>query len=601
MFVIKYGDEYLYDVIDRKTVLSDVTLSQEENEFAYFDFTIEYTHPLYSEITEHDIRHLITIRDNNYLVFVGYVYEIELDFKAAKHIKCKDAMSFLEDSIIRPYSTAKNPIIQKAPAQLNKYIEFIINEHNEQVQNIKKIYPGNIQTPFEARGIVDIKNTSYPTTYDELKKQITDIYGGYFSLRYDNNIFYLDYTLEDTRESEQILDFGVSILDLTHTKACDNIKTFVVPLGAKLSETEYDYFDGYFVTKDKVPDPEKEYYTATEKKHSFNKWSWKKEFDKDEKTGQILTYYEHDADRDESDLLLTINRVNVFPEGVPDGKIYSEYFYKRDDYIYNTRSYDIYGAQGYSLVNEKIKTIPELVLFGAQDLYSKTNTLDSIEVKAIDLHGIHSKPILIGDNVRIRSVYHSIDQYFTCNNISINITNPENTTYKFGVKAESLTGNINSIIASLNSKINKYWDDESKNEKIAKQALLFSKQNMQSLNNKKYGMIINKNTNKISYLQNAIGMEPIDNINDYGTWYDVFFKPKQTNNILEFNYIENIYYYIHEEEDRTIFYVTNYKENSNYQKINDFINIKTMTNNEQKFLSYIQILLTKKTNTSLYF
>ena len=107
----------------------------------------------------------------------------------------------------------------------------------------------------EALDFGDGKN--FGTTWDILQSELTDVYGGYFSVRYsdDGKTRYLDYLADDgiTETNPQPVEFGVNMLDLTSYVKAEDIVTRVIAVGYKskgwwifkstktISQTAYDF------------------------------------------------------------------------------------------------------------------------------------------------------------------------------------------------------------------------------------------------------------------------------------------------------------------------------------------------------------------------
>ena len=85
----------------------------------------------------------------------------------------------------------------------------------------------------EALSFGDGKN--FGTTWDILQSELTDVYGGYFAVRYsdDGKTRYLDYLDGEgiTDENPQTIEFGVNMLDLNNYVKADNIVTRVIAVG----------------------------------------------------------------------------------------------------------------------------------------------------------------------------------------------------------------------------------------------------------------------------------------------------------------------------------------------------------------------------------
>lgn len=87
----------------------------------------------------------------------------------------------------------------------------------------------------EAIDFGDGKN--FGTTWDILQSELTDVYGGYFAVRYseDGKTRYLDYLADDgiTETNPQPVEFGVNMLDLTNYVKAEDIVTRVIAVGYK--------------------------------------------------------------------------------------------------------------------------------------------------------------------------------------------------------------------------------------------------------------------------------------------------------------------------------------------------------------------------------
>lgn len=85
----------------------------------------------------------------------------------------------------------------------------------------------------EALSFGDGKN--FGTTWDILQSELTDVYGGYFAVRYsdDGKTRYLDYLDGEgiTDENPQTVEFGVNMLDLNNYVKADDIVTRVIAVG----------------------------------------------------------------------------------------------------------------------------------------------------------------------------------------------------------------------------------------------------------------------------------------------------------------------------------------------------------------------------------
>lgn len=464
MYIVKYGKEYLHDPNVDDCLLVDLSLDAEENTCGYCDFTIYPSHPMYDKLKERDADNPITVYDGDILLFNGFIYELGKEFYLDGKVKCKGELDYLRESIVRPYSTLQNGYGSQPPTSVNGYFEWLISQHNEQVKDNKRFTVGiNQGASLDPNNYIYRESTKYPTTWKEIGEKLLDDLGGYLRIRHEGDTRYIDYLSEWTDTNTQILDFGKNLTDYTQTDDSESIATFVVPLGARMSDTEYSYNDGYYQTTDKTMSSEKEYYTKSD--NGYTKVS-------DDVTSfeAGVTYYEYFELFDESSLSLTIT-------GLDNKEYDTEGYRKSGDIIYCESAVQKYGWIGVTYENTDITTKEQLVsksIIALKELISPKRT---IEIKAVDMHLINPdiNPIRIGEYVRVRSKPHNLDSYFLCTSIDLDLNNPENSTYTLGTTFDTLTGQQNKRIKLLNATINQTYEQA---EKLTEK----EKQNAQSAN-----------------------------------------------------------------------------------------------------------------------
>ena len=439
MYFVKYGNRYLHDPRVANCKLFELTLTAEENSCGYCDFTIYSDHPMYDKLKERDSTNPIEVYDDDTLLFAGFIYELGKEFYLNGTVRCKGELDYLNDTIIRPYSTLQRGYGDKAPTKLDEYFEWLIGQHNAQADVSKQFVVGiNQGANLDINNYIFRESDKYPTTMTELSEKLlkNENAGGYINIRHENGVRYIDYLSEWTDTNAQIFDFGVNLTNYTQTDDSDKIATFVVPLGARISETEYPYNDGYEVTKDTSVNPEKVYFTKSDDYYSqcYELTSFE----------SGVTYYEYNEYNDESNLLLTIN-------GLDDGR-YEEGYLKLGDMIYSEEAVKKYGWIGTTYENQDITEKENLVSKGIIALKEYISPERTIEIKAVDMHLLNPnmKPIRVGEYVRVRSKPHKLDSYFLCTNIDLDLNNPENSVYTLGTSFDTLTGQTNKMINALN-------------------------------------------------------------------------------------------------------------------------------------------------------
>lgn len=262
MYIVKYGNKYLHNRA-LNVSLAEVSLDMEDNSIGYCDFTIYPGHELYNDVKERDLDNPVVVYENDTILFSGYVYQISESFDTTKQIRCKGDLDFLNESVVRPYSTRTNTIGDKAPDTVNGYFEWLIQQHNNQVPANKRFVVGiNQGADLDPNNYIYRESRQYPGTLSEInEKIIEELGGGYIRVRWENGIRYIDLISKWTEKNTQIIQFGVNLTDYRSDLDTEDVFTYVVPLGAQLSETDYDYDDGYRLSTDEELVEGKTYYT----------------------------------------------------------------------------------------------------------------------------------------------------------------------------------------------------------------------------------------------------------------------------------------------------------------------------------------------------
>lgn len=485
MYFVKYGNKYLHDPRSDEYILLDLSLDGEENTYGYCDFTIYPNHPMYNELRERDALNPIEVYDNDNLLFAGYVYEIGKEFQLDKHVKCVGELSYLKESVVRPYSTEDINYGTKVPRVLNEYFEWLINQHNNQVGSEKKFMVGINQGSYIYVEDIYVESTEYPSTIDEIQEKILNTFGGYIRVRHENNLRYIDLIADWTDTNSQVLDFGINLMDYTQTDDAMDVASFIVPLGARMRDTYYEFDDGYFVTKDSSFDPLKTYYTKRDPEYvlwgsgltnfqngitfyEYNGSTFVATVDETpdiaksyyvkspaqySECGDDMTsfesgveYYEYNANNDQSEIPLTIS--GLFDQILDDGD-----YRKVGDAIFSEPSVRRYGQIGVMYSDNEVILRETLLNIGLSALKTMVSPKRTIEIKAVDLHLINPKieMIKVGEYVRVRSDPHNLDSYFLCRSIDLDLNTPENSLYTLGDSFDTFTGQQKAIVKKLNA------------------------------------------------------------------------------------------------------------------------------------------------------
>ena len=218
-------DEYLiFDTgLDSYKILNP-KVELELNKTGSFDFTIYPNNPNFERLKK--MKSIITVYQNDYLIFRGRILNDETGFYNEKQVFCEGELAFLIDSIQRPYEFNGSP--------KDLFIQFI-NNHNSQVNEDKKFIVGNV-TVEDANDYINRSDTQYLNTLDSIMKKLVEPLGGYLFVRHETDGIYLDWLKDFNVLSSQTIEFGKNLIDLNKASKGEDIATAIIPLGAKVKE-----------------------------------------------------------------------------------------------------------------------------------------------------------------------------------------------------------------------------------------------------------------------------------------------------------------------------------------------------------------------------
>ena len=221
MFRIYSDGMLLYHSNLENLQIFNPSLELELNKTGSFDFTIRPNHPRYSLIQK--LKSIITVFQDDYMLFRGRVLDDEIGFHNEKNIFCEGDFAFLLDSILRPFSFT---------GTVAEFIAYVLTLHNAQVDSSKQFQAGNITV----EGYITYDTKEYLTTKETLEKAVFEPYGGYFRTRFEDGVAYLDYLSEINLLSPQKIEFGKNLIDLKRIRKGADIATVVIPLGAIIKD-----------------------------------------------------------------------------------------------------------------------------------------------------------------------------------------------------------------------------------------------------------------------------------------------------------------------------------------------------------------------------
>ena len=202
-------------------VVSSPKLSLEAGKAGSFSCLIPPSNPLYGKVNR--LTSIIEVYKDNRLLWRGRVYSEALNFYKQLTITCEGELAYLNDSIAQPYSFS---------GSVSDYVQMLITQHNSQVQAAKRLTLGTV-TVTDPNDYITRASSDYPGTWSEMSTKCVTLLGGYFRVRREGDVNYLDYLADSDQTSTQTIELTKNLLDLTKSYDSDDIATVLIPLGAK--------------------------------------------------------------------------------------------------------------------------------------------------------------------------------------------------------------------------------------------------------------------------------------------------------------------------------------------------------------------------------
>lgn len=380
-----YCDNYLiYDSTNNYYQVGDPKLTQELNKVDDLNFTIYPDHVYFDKIEK--LKSVITLFKDDEMIFKGRALNDDQDFNNAKKITCEGSLGYLFDSLIRPFDFPNDSQFDgytEATNVIEYFLNWVLTCHNSQVKDNQKILLGNV-TVTDPNNYIARSSIEYLTAHEVIKTRLLDTHGGYLSLRYTSSGTYLDY-LEDFTDTgysagskltcTQTVEFGSNLLDVKREVKGEDLKTGIIPLGARIKDSDGNQTDKYTTIED-LPDKE------------------------------IAAGYVKSGD-----YILNTSLSEQY------GKIFE--VVKWDD------------------VNEAVNLQTKALNYLADSIkYKISIEVKAIDLRLTD-EQIGS--FQIGQYIRCKSVPHNLSDLYLLNKLTLDIKNPQNTTITVGESFLSLT------------------------------------------------------------------------------------------------------------------------------------------------------------------
>ena len=228
MYTINIDNRPLYNPLHDDLALQSPELEEKASKAGTLTFTVPPTHAEFNNFVK--LKTICSVyRDGGaYPVWRGRVFYTKLNANGTLYVECEGLLAYLLDSNMRVYDYS---------GTLEGFLEFILNTHNAQVDDAKKITLGTV-TVTDENDYIRRSSTQYITCWEALESGLVKTHGGYVRLRYTDAGTVLDYlsgTDADLNTATQVIEYGENITDIVQEISAEETYTACIPLGAKVA------------------------------------------------------------------------------------------------------------------------------------------------------------------------------------------------------------------------------------------------------------------------------------------------------------------------------------------------------------------------------
>ena len=219
-------DYILYDLRESSLILENPELDLTISKVGKLTFSIYPDHPHFNKIEKKSSK-IETFKDGK-TIFRGRVVSDEQGIYNNKFILCESALSYLNDSIVRPGSFSGSPL---------EFLTMVLSNHNSQVTDDQKLKLGNVSV-VDPNNYISRSWEDYITSWEMIEKRGLDLVGGYLVERYEDDGTYIDWVDDFSETSTQVIEFGENLINIVAKNDSTNTYTVVIPLGAEFEKED---------------------------------------------------------------------------------------------------------------------------------------------------------------------------------------------------------------------------------------------------------------------------------------------------------------------------------------------------------------------------
>jgi len=224
MYTLKIGDELIYSPAFDDLAIQNPSASLELNKTGTLQFELPSTHPYYESLTK--LQTDILLYEDDELLWKFRILNDELDFCNFKILTCEGDLSYLLDSIQPPF---------EHQGSIKDLFTQFITVHNSQVEVRKQFKVGTVDV-IDNNDYINRSNGYMSKTLEAIDDMLIETHGGYIRTRHETTGNYVDYITDYNSINTQEICFGENLLDITRYIKGENIRTAIIPQGAKTEE-----------------------------------------------------------------------------------------------------------------------------------------------------------------------------------------------------------------------------------------------------------------------------------------------------------------------------------------------------------------------------
>lgn len=225
-----YADGVLIHASDQDDLrLNKGEITLELDKAGSFVFSLPPEHPHYNKFVK--LKTVIIVYRSGRIIFRGRILDDVIDYWNTRTFTCEGELSFLQDSIVRPFTFSGTPT--------DLFRQFV-EAHNAQVDEFKRFKIGTV-TVTDTNNYIVRENTNYETTLSNMTSRLLeDATGGHFFITHGDDgtdpVPTVHYVEDFTTVAAQVIEFGSNLLDFTKTVKTENMATAIIPIGAAVDD-----------------------------------------------------------------------------------------------------------------------------------------------------------------------------------------------------------------------------------------------------------------------------------------------------------------------------------------------------------------------------